>query len=173
MNIPKQIILLLFTSLLLAQEALYQLEVLDPMSQTENVEELNGALENQPLIENNLTFPTEPVNSISTSFDNALKIAKEEHKIILVELVATDCPFCDKMETEVLSKERVQEAIKKDFVLAKVNIDYDEIPLGLTQQMTPMFVFATADENVEDIRLGFIEEENFLRLLEEERQKIK
>jgi thiol:disulfide interchange protein len=118
------------------------------------------------------TFQSEK-QSIFHSFENALTIAREEHKIILLELVATDCYFCDKMEKEVLSKEGVQEAINKDFVLAKVNIDIDKIPLGLSQQMTPMFVFATADENVEDIRLGFIEEENFLTLLSEERKKIK
>lgn len=176
MNIPKQIILLLFTSLLLAQEALSQLEVLNPVPEAEDLEYISSTPNKNPstpplLTENNLTLDTN--DSIFNSFDNALKIAKEEDKIILLEVVATDCPFCDKMKNEVLSKESVQKAINKDFVLAKVNIDYDEMPLGLTEQMTPMFVFATADENVQDMRLGFIEEENFLKLLEEERTKIK
>jgi len=164
MNIPKQIILLLFTSFLLAQEAPYQLEVLNPASQTKNLEKVDY-----------YALPSDSASNKSTfsSFENALKIAKEEHKIILLELVSTDCLFCERMEKEVLSKESVKEAINKDFVLAKVNIDFEKIPLGLSQQMTPMFVFATADENVEDIRLGFIEEENFLTLLSEERKKIK
>jgi len=177
MNIPKQIILLLFTSFLLAQEAQYQLEVLNPVSKTENLEKVDyyalpsDNTSNKPSMEKNLTLSIK--KPTFSSFDNALKVAKEEHKIILLELVSTDCLFCEKMEKEVLSKESVKEAINKDFVLAKVNIDFEKIPLGLSQQMTPMFVFATADENVEDIRLGFIEEENFLTLLSEERKKIK
>jgi len=180
MNIPKQIILLLFTSFLLAEEVQYQLEALKPVSQTENLEKVDyyalpsDNLSNKPSIDKNLTLSTESIKKPTfSSFDNALKVAKEEHKIILLELVSTDCLFCEKMEKEVLSKESVKEAINKDFVLAKVNIDFEKIPLGLSQQMTPMFVFATADENVEDIRLGFIEEENFLTLLSEERKKIK
>jgi len=150
MNILKYIILLLFSSLLFAQETLSLLEI--SSSSPQSLDSIKKPLFN--------------------SFDNALKIAKEEHKIILVELVSTNCLFCDKMEKEVLSKERVNEAINKDFVFAKVNIDVDEIPLGLSPQMTPMFVFATADKNVEDIRLGFMEEEIFLTLLTEERKKI-
>jgi len=106
------------------------------------------------------------------SFDEALEQAKREHKIVLLEVVTTNCQFCKKMEKEVLSKERVQEALAKEFVLAQVNADKQELPLGLSTQMTPMFVFISEKENVEDMRLGYIELENFLELLVEEYQKI-
>lgn len=120
----------------------------------------------------------QPIETSSTQenkdipFKEALKQAKEEGKIILVELVSTNCTFCDKMETEVLSQPKVQKAIKKDFILTRVNVDYEKIPLGLSEQMTPMFVFATADKNVEDMRLGYIEANDFLNLLEEQSKKI-
>lgn len=123
------------------------------------------------IVEQNLSVE-ESINPIFTTFDKALKIAKEENKIILLDVVANNCAFCDKMEDEVLSTQRVQNAIKEDFVLAKVNVDNEPLPLGLSSQMTPMFVFISKTETVEDMRFGYIEEEKFLKLLEEERAKI-
>jgi thioredoxin-related protein len=64
-------------------------------------------------IEQNLSTE-ESINPIFTTFDKALKIAKEENKIVLLTVVANNCKFCKKMEDEVLSIDGVQEAIKKD-----------------------------------------------------------
>jgi len=172
MKFRTQMILLFSSSFLFASEPMSYFEMLNPSShveadkesnQTENISS-NNSLDNEV---------KKSENNIFNSFEDALKIAKEEDKIILLEMVSTNCPFCKDMEENVLSQENVQEAIKKDFVLAKINVDYDPIPLNLSQQMTPMFVFATADENVEDMRLGYIEEADFLKLLEEQKAKIK
>ena len=112
------------------------------------------------------------INPIFTTYDKALKIAKDENKIVLLDVVANNCPFCEKMESEVLTKDSVQEAIKKDFVLAQVNESREPLPLGLSPQMTPMLVFITKTESVEDMRFGFIDEEKFLELLATEKAKI-
>jgi len=114
----------------------------------------------------------ESINPIFRTFDEAIKVAKEKNKIILLDVVANNCQFCKKMEQEVLSKENVQEAIKKDFVLAQVNEDREPLPLRLSSQMTPMFVFITKTETVEDMRFGFIKEDEFLKLLEKEKNKL-
>jgi thioredoxin-related protein len=122
-------------------------------------------------VEQNVSIK-ESLNPIFATYDEALKIAKEENKIILLDVVASNCTFCKKMEEEVLSKDNVQEAIKKDFVLAHVNEDREPLPLGLSPQMTPTFVFISNTETVEDMRFGFIDEEKFLLLLEEQKAKI-
>ena len=115
----------------------------------------------------------EHLNPIFVTYDEALKIAKEENKIILLDIVADKCPFCKKMEEQVLSQDIVQETIKRDFVLAHVNEDREPLPLGLSPQMTPSFVFITKTESVEDMRFGFIPQDKFLELLAEEKAKIK
>jgi thioredoxin-related protein len=122
-------------------------------------------------IEQNLSTE-ESINPIFTTFDKALKIAKEENKIVLLTVVANNCKFCKKMEDEVLSIDGVQEAIKKDFILALVNEDKEPLPLGLSPQMTPMFVFISKNESVEDMRFGYIKEKKFLELLATEKSKI-
>jgi thioredoxin-related protein len=122
-------------------------------------------------IEQNVSIK-ESINPIFVTYDEALKIAKEENKIILLDVVANNCAFCKKMEEEVLSKDNVQEAIKKDFVLAHVNEDREPLPLGLSPQMTPTFVFISKTETVEDMRFGFIDEEKFLILLEKQNEDI-
>ena len=189
--------LLLLSSLLFAQEEIYEMEIVDstPIIQIgettydSNIDDLPLATtiplyptieESVPSVSTSTTIAppissavTDSKDPIFTSFDNALKIAKEENKIILLELISTNCHFCDRMKKEVLSQNSVQEAIKKDFVLAKVNVDFEPIPLGIPQQMTPMFVFITEQEDIEDMRLGFIDESSFLDLLEMESKKIK
>jgi thioredoxin-related protein len=136
-------------------------EIVVPVEETEIVKN----------IEQNVSIK-ESINPIFVTYDEALKIAKEENKIILLDVVANNCAFCKKMEEEVLSKDNVQEAIKKDFVLAHVNEDREPLPLGLSPQMTPTFVFISKTETVEDMRFGFIDEEKFLILLEKQNEDI-
>ena len=118
------------------------------------------------VVESNLSME-KSIHPMFTTFQKAIKIAKEENKIILLDVVANNCKFCERMEREVLSKDIVQEAIKKDFVLAYINEDEEDLPLGLSSQMTPMFVFISQTETVKDMRFGYIEEKKFLELLEE------
>ncbi len=112
------------------------------------------------------------MSSIFVTYEEAQKRAKEEHKIILLEVISTNCKFCQEMEEEVLVLDRVQEAINQYFILAQANSDTEELPLGLSGQMTPMFVFITQQNGVADMRLGSMDVENFLKLLEEEHQKL-
>jgi len=178
MKISKGITLLLLSSLLFAEEGLYQDEELLslPIKVSEeiplNIREdnlSNFVALNSTIDENILVIAEEEVPHVMfNSYADALRIAKEKHKLVLLELVSLNCKFCEKMENEVLSKEKVQESIKKDFVLAQVNVDKEELPLGLSKQMTPMFVFVTENEDVADMRLGYIEEADFLLLLEKE-----
>jgi len=110
-------------------------------------------------------------NSIAHSYSTAVKMAKEKNKKILLEVVSNNCKFCREMENKVLSKKTVQEAIEKDFVFAQANADRESLPLNLDEQMSPMFVFISTDENIIDMRFGLIEEGDFLDLLVEQSKK--
>ncbi len=162
--------ILIIATCLFSQEIFYQEEenLSKPNEGSEINESFSPFVALQPTIDENLIMISsgeEVLHSIFNSYSDAVKIAQDEHKIILLELVSTNCKFCKEMESEVLIQEEVQEAIQKDFVLAQVNVDQEELPLGLSRQMTPMFVFISENENVEDMRLGYIEEKDFLLLL--------
>ena len=102
------------------------------------------------------------------TFDEALAQAKKEHKIILLEVYETNCKFCKKMESEVFPKESVIKALEEDFIILKMNGDKQKLPLGITLQMTPMHVFITEKKDI-DMTFGFLEEKDFLKLLEKEK----
>jgi len=105
------------------------------------------------------------------SYENAVKVAKEKDKKILLEVIINNCKFCKEMEEKVISKDHIQEAIDKNFVFVQVNADKTSLPLNLDEQMSPMFVFVSKNETIIDIRFGYIEENEFLRLLEEQSKK--
>jgi len=81
-------------------------------------------------------------------FENALKKAKKEHKIIMIKIMSKDCHFCKKMDREVFVEKEIVEALEKDFVSVSIDIGTTKLPLGLKSEMTPNFVFVDADSKV-------------------------
>ncbi len=111
----------------------------------------------------------EPKGTLKKTFSEAVAQAKKEHKIILLEVYATNCPFCEKMESETFTQDSVIEELEDNFILVKINGDEEKIPLGITMQMTPMHVFITETEDIKDMTFGFLGEKDFLELLEKEK----
>jgi len=90
-----------------------------------------------------------------TTYAEAFSQAKEEDKILVIFISATDCSYCRKMEEETLSKKNVKEELGKNFVLFTINEDEEEeLPLNLQAGMTPNFVFVDKDENIIDMAPG-------------------
>ena len=80
-----------------------------------------------------------------SSFSDATESAKTQKKLILVELVMESCSYCEKMEKFVLSKEDVKNAIEKNYIFVKLDIQKDEMPELLTSRITPTFYFLSSD----------------------------
>ena len=107
---------------------------------------------------------------IEQIFNEAVVQAKNEHKIILLEIYGTDCHFCEKIEREVFPKERVMKELKDNFIVLKINGDEEYIPLNIEKQMTPMHVFITEKKDIKDMTFGISNEKEFLELLEREKK---
>ena len=112
---------------------------------------------------------TKTEKSLKKTFNEAVAQAKKEHKVILLEIYGTNCQFCEKMESEVFPKESVSEKLKDNFIMLKINGDEEDIPLGITMQMTPMHIFVTETKDIKDMTFGFLAEKDFLELLNKER----
>jgi len=111
---------------------------------------------------------------IYPTYEEALKVAKKENKIVMVEGFITYCRGCIKMDREVFIDKRVKDALEKDFVVTKVNVLSQKLPLGLKSLGTPSFYFITNDgKRVIDAISGTGTVEEFLGLLEDIKSSLK
>lgn len=113
------------------------------------------------------TQETVQETGIEDTYLEALKNAKEHRKVILLAIRATDCPYCDKMETETLSDESVKDALEADFVTVHYNQDLEPLPLGLQEGMTPNFIFVDTNENIIEMYPGMRTPKEFKEALAE------
>jgi len=106
-------------------------------------------------------------------FDEAIKRAKKEHKIIMIKVMSKDCHFCRKMDREVMIEEDVVKAIQKDFIPVSIDISIHQLPLGLKTDLTPSFIFI--DENAKVLMNipGAWGKTDFILLLKEAKESIK
>jgi len=117
-----------------------------------------------------LIFANSDTNS---SFENALKIAQKEHKIIMIELVQEHCHFCKRMDKEVMTDDNISSTLSKDFVVLKFDVNKDKLPLGLKKEMTPTFAFVKESGEVFSIIHGAWNIEDFSALLRYIKKKSK
>jgi hypothetical protein len=75
------------------------------------------------------------------SYTEALKIVKNESKIILIEGYIPFCRGCMKMDREVMVDAEVKEVLNRDFVFVKKNLLIEKLPLGMKRLGTPSFYF--------------------------------
>lgn len=101
------------------------------------------------------------------AYEKALKIAKKEHKIIIIKLTREHCHFCKKMDREVFSDKEVIEALDKNFIVVEVDIGKETPPLGLKMGMTPTFIFVSEDEKIMAKIPGAWTKHDFLEILKE------
>jgi len=106
-------------------------------------------------------------------FTEALKQAKKEHKIIMIEAMSKDCHYCKKMQREVMIEKDVKSLLQKDFITVMVDVSKMKLPLGLKAKLTPTFIFIDKDKKVLMNVPGAWDKNNFLLLLKEVKQKDK
>ena len=106
-------------------------------------------------------------NGVQTySYEEALIIAKKEHKMIMIEGYIPYCRYCIKMDREVMVEDVVKEALNKDFIVVKKNLLIETLPLGIKKLRTPSFYFIDSDgKRMIDSVEGFGNMQTFLDLL--------
>lgn len=112
------------------------------------------------------------------SLKEALNLAAETEKKILIDVYAEWCPYCQRMHSEVYKDEKVLNAIDSYFIWVKINVESNKVVNYLGNEMTEsQFARALGNESIpttyflnnEGIILGkqpgYIEEDMFSRLL--------
>jgi len=107
------------------------------------------------------------------TYEDALKIANEDNKTIMIKMTAEYCGYCQRMDKKVMVEKEVISALKKDFVSVEIDVDNDEIPLELNRTMTPTFIFLNKEEEIISQVAGSWGKEDFLDILDSAIKKSK
>lgn len=118
-------------------------------------------------------------DSISwVSMEEALERAGGEEKLILIDVFAPWCPYCQRMQSEVYPDENVEETIETYFLPVRINVESDaevrylerefteaEFARALRYQSVPTTYFMNANGEVVGQQPGYLPEEIFTSLL--------
>ncbi len=100
-------------------------------------------------------------------FDEALKRAQKEGKVIMIKATSPYCHYCKLMDREVLSDPEVVALLHRKYIPVEVNVYKDPLPLGLRYKFTPTFFFVDGKGKVIKTVPGAFEKEDFIKLLKE------
>ncbi|WP_457749576.1 thioredoxin family protein [Sulfurimonas sp.] len=82
------------------------------------------------------------------TYEDALKLQKKNNKIIMIDVMRSECHYCIAMEKKVFDDPQMSKWIQKRFIPVKVNLDFDELPLGLHVYFTPTFFFVDKNKKI-------------------------
>jgi thioredoxin-related protein len=75
------------------------------------------------------------------SYEEAKALQKQNNKLIMLDVVRTNCRYCEDMERDVFNDGAMGAWIEERFIPVKLNLDRDTLPLGLKVSFTPSFFF--------------------------------
>jgi len=82
------------------------------------------------------------------SYEEALKLQKKNNKIIMIDVIRSDCHYCIKMKKEVFDNPEMSAWLQKRFIPVELNLDFDDLPLGLHVYFTPTFFFVDKNHKI-------------------------
>ncbi len=107
------------------------------------------------------------------SYEEALRKAKNEGKIVLIEGYLPYCRGCIWMDRNVMVEPKVKKALNRDFVLVKMNLLTQKLPLGMKRLGTPSFYFIDPKgPKVIDMLEGTGTVEEFMALLKSMKERV-
>ena len=104
------------------------------------------------------------------SYTKELKLAKKHNKHLLVYAHSPTCYFCKKMEKNVFTLSSITNAISKDYVFIKINVDKNILPFSLQEKykgITPTFFILNNKKELLHKYPGSWSKKDFLDILKE------
>jgi len=109
-------------------------------------------------------------NSLGYSKDYArgLEKAKKENKALMLVISEKTCPWCRKLEQQVLKRNNINKQVQKNFVGVGIEKNDDVYPKKFSPKVVPTVVFVNPhDESVIFKSYGYKPKREFTILLEE------
>jgi thioredoxin-related protein len=104
----------------------------------------------------------------SQDYAQGLEKAKKSNKVLMLVISEKTCPWCRKLEQQVLKRKNINEQVQKDFVGVGLEKNDDVYPKKFTPKVVPTVVFVNPnDERVIFNSYGYKPKKEFATLLEE------
>ncbi len=99
-------------------------------------------------------------------FNKDLEKAKREKRYIMVVADAPSCPWCRKLEENILSVKSIDTIIKKQFIPAVVNVDVEGEPKFLKRLKSTSIIYIVdpCDKSMQAKFVGYLNAKNFIDL---------
>lgn len=100
------------------------------------------------------------------SLKKAIEVAKDENRMVAVFMTNKHCGYCDKLEYNTLSNERVRDSLNNFFIPVKIDTYSQSYPEALEVRGTPTFYFLNSKgEKLKKQIVGYRDANSFLREL--------
>ncbi|HIP29803.1 MAG TPA: thioredoxin family protein [Sulfurospirillum arcachonense] len=104
----------------------------------------------------------------SKDYTQALKYAKKENKPMMLVISTKTCPWCRKLEQQVLKRKNINKQVQNDFIGVPIEKDRDIYPTKFKPKIVPTIVFVNPkDESVIHTSYGYKPKKEFSILLKE------
>jgi len=82
------------------------------------------------------------------SYEEGLKLQQKSGKILMLDVMRTNCHYCKDMERKVFDNKNMSAWLNKRFIPVKLNLDFDTLPLGIHVYFTPTFFFVNKEHKI-------------------------
>ncbi|EDZ61958.1 hypothetical protein SMGD1_0055 [Sulfurimonas gotlandica GD1] len=82
------------------------------------------------------------------SYKDALKLQEQSKKIIMIDVVKTGCHYCEDMDRNVFRDKEMSKWLNERFISVKINLNNEELPLGIKVHFTPTFYFVDSNKKI-------------------------
>jgi glyoxylase-like metal-dependent hydrolase (beta-lactamase superfamily II)/thioredoxin-related protein len=79
------------------------------------------------------------------SFEQAIGLAKQKNKIVLIKVRSTICKYCDQLDRIIERNFKVRKILSQYFELVNLNVDYQSVPMDIYVRSTPTLIFIRPD----------------------------
>ena len=82
------------------------------------------------------------------SFEEAQALQKKSGKIIMIDIIRTNCHYCEDMQKDVFDNKEMSKWLEKRFIPVQINLDKDKMPIDVKVHFTPMFYFLDKEKKI-------------------------
>lgn len=106
------------------------------------------------------------------NIDEALHLAQQEHKNIMVLVEGENCRWCKKMKHRTLSDEGVEKRLKKFVAVKVMREDGDAMSVLPPVQGVPTIFFMKENKAVIEEIIGYFNVEDFISYIDDVEKKV-